>query len=329
MKIIKWGILGTGIISTQFAKALTSMENTELVAVASRDISKASEFAKNFNIRKAYGSYKELAEDSEIDVVYIGTPHSEHKANAELCIVNGKAVLCEKAFTINQEETLYLINLAKEHNVFLMEAMWTKFLPVTHEVKKWIKNDRIGKLLHLRVNFGYYSKFDINSRLFSPELAGGALLDVGVYPITYVVHMLDRTPDRIISSAIMGQSHVDEQNTIIFEYKDGILADLSSALSVDLGMDAVIIGDKGRIVVPKFFMAEDAILYDENDNLIDTFSEPFRVNGYVYEAMEVNECIREGLKESRILPLKDTLEIMKIMDEIRAQWGLKYPQEEN
>ena len=326
MKTIKWGIISAGRISATFATALSSMEGTKIVAVAARDLQRAQEFADKFHIEKAYGSYEELAKDPDIDVVYIGTPHSEHKANSALCIMNGKAVLCEKPFTLNQYETKELITLAQKNKVFLMEAMWTKFLPATNKVKQWLEEKRIGTIKHFKISFGYYSEFDYNSRLFDPNIAGGALLDVGIYPITYVIHMMNKLPDQVISSAMFGKSNVDEQNVIIFKYQEeGILADLSSSVSAEVGKDAYIVGDKGKIKVPNFWMAEGAELYDEQEILV----EPFKTNGYVYEAEEVNRCLREGKIESDIVPLQDTLAIIKVMDEIRSQWGLIYPQEKS
>lgn len=327
MKTIKWGIIGAGRISATFATALKSLDDTDLVAVASRDLNRAKEFAKRFHIEKTYGSYEELVKDPEIDVIYIGTPHSEHKANTALCITNGKAVLCEKPFTVNQQEAKYLIRLAKEHKVFLMEAMWTKFLPVTQVIKKWIAEGRIGEVKHLSIAMGYNSDFDINNRLFNPKTAGGALLDVGVYPITYAIHLLDKLPDQVVSSAILGRSHVDEQNIVIFRYKDDALANLSSAITAAIGKDAIILGDKGKIYVPTFWMAEYAELFDTSGNRLETVSIPFKKNGYEYEAEEVNRCLRDGKIESEGNPLQDTLNIIKIMDDIRASWGLKYPQE--
>ncbi|HWT76097.1 MAG TPA: Gfo/Idh/MocA family oxidoreductase [Mobilitalea sp.] len=327
MKKIKWGIIGTGRISTKFATALNSMEDTEIAAVASRDIARANEFVKLFAIKKAYSSYEELAKDPEIDVIYIGTPHTEHKANAALCIMNRKAVLCEKPFTLNQQDSKYLIDLAREYDVFLMEAMWTKFLPATKMVKKWIQDKIIGDVKFIRISFGFQSEFDINSRLFNPNLAGGALLDVGIYPIAYAIHMMGKLPDKIVSDAYIGKSGVDEMNTITMLFNEGVIADLSSAITVNSGNDAVIFGNKGKIVVPNFWMAESAEVYDGNDKLVDTFLLTLTSNGYVYEAEEVNQCIREGKKESEIIPLMDTLNIMKIMDGIRNDWGLIYPQE--
>ncbi len=327
MKTIRWGIIGTGAIANKFAEVLNSLDDVELLAVASRKQDTANTFARKYGIKRAYATYEELAKDSDLDVVYIATPHSEHKDNAALCIKNGKAILCEKPFTLNQEETKYLISLAREHKVFLMEAMWTKFMPTTFQVKKWIEEKRIGEIKHIRANFGYCNEFDENSRLFDINIAGGALLDAGIYPITYAVHMLGKLPKAIKSSAFIGPSNVDEQNVIILEFEDGILADLSSAVTAELGKDAVIIGDKGRIEIPNFFFAQAAKLYDAEGKLVDRFEEDFIINGYEYEAMEVNSCIREGKLESSILPLSDTIDIMEIMDEIRDQWGLVYPQE--
>jgi len=327
VKTIKWGIIGAGRIAATFATALKAIDDVTLVAIASRDLERAKEFAERFHIEKAYGNYKELVEDFEIDVIYIATPHSEHKANAILCITNGKAVLCEKPFTVNRQEAQFLIDLAKEHNVFLMEAMWTKFLPVTQVVKNWIKDERIGEVNHVNINMSYKAKFDINSRLFNPDTAGGALLDIGVYPITYVIHLLNKLPDQVVSSAIIGESHVDEQNAIIFRYTEDILATLNLSISAEIGNEAIIIGDKGKIVIPTFWKAESAELFDEDGNLFETISIPFKCNGYEFEAEEVNRCLREGRKESEENPLSDTLNIIKVMDDIRADWGLKYPQE--
>jgi predicted dehydrogenase len=328
MKTIKWGIIGTGMIASTFATALNSLDNTQLSAVASRDLNRAKEFAERFHIKTTYGSYEELVKDPEIDVIYIGTPHTEHKAHAELCILNGKAVLCEKPFTLNQKETQYIIDLAKKHNVFIMEAMWTKFLPTTKVVKNWIKDKIIGDVKYFNVSFGFQMKFDGEHRLFKPSLAGGALLDVGVYPIAYVIHMMDKLPDEVVSCAYLGKSNVDEINSITFRYNEGVIATINSAITANTGNDAIIIGDKGKIVVPYFWTAESAEVYDEHGNLVDAFLLPFTSNGYVYEAEEVNSCLREGKKESDMIPLRDTLDIVKIMDGIRADWGLVYPQEQ-
>lgn len=327
MRTVKWGMIGAGQIASKFATALNSLDHTELAAIASRDPVKASEFATRFHIKKAYGSYEELIVDPEIDVIYIGTPHTEHKAHARLCIEAGKAVLCEKPFTLNYPEAKELVDLAKSNGVFLMEAMWTKFLPTTRIVKQWISNKVIGDIKYMNISFGFRTEFDPCSRLYDPALGGGALLDVGVYPISYAIHLMERLPDKIVSSAYLGQSSVDELNVITLMYKEGMIASLSSAINAPTGNDAIIIGEKGRIVIPNFWTAESAEVYDSNGKLVDSFFHPFTSNGYVYEAEEVNRCIQEGKKQSDVIPLNDTLEIMKILDSLRADWGLVYPSE--
>ncbi|MFV0343500.1 MAG: Gfo/Idh/MocA family protein [Anaerocolumna sp.] len=327
MKTINWGIIGAGNISSKFATALKDMEGTNIRAIASRDGKKAEKFAKEFGADIAYGSYEELAKDQSIDVVYIGTPHTEHLLNTELCIKNNKAVLCEKPFTLNAKETRYLIDLAKEYKVFLMEAMWTKFLPVTNKVKEWVLEGKIGTMKRIDIGFGFNNPIDYTSRVFDYELAGGALLDMGVYPITYAIDIMGSLPVKVESYAGILENGVDEHNLTIFQFDNGALASLSSAVSVNVGKSAVFIGDKGKIVVDEFWVANKACVYDNDGDLIETFVEENRINGYEFEAYEVNKCFREGRLESDRLPLKDTLDIMNIMDDIRAKWGLKYRQE--
>lgn len=327
MEKIRWGIIGTGNIAAKFATALNSMEDSSLDGVASRKDTRAKEFAARFGIGKSYGSYEELAKDPDIDVIYIAVPHTEHKRMSELCIKNKKAVLCEKPLTINSKDTEELISMAKKNNVFLMEAMWTKFLPANLRVKEWINEDKIGKVLHIKASFGFHSDYDPQSRLYNPDFGGGALLDVGIYPISYTTFLLNRIPDKIISSAVIGSTGVDEQNVLVFQYKDDILADLSSSISCETGYDALIVGERGIIKVDRFWMADSAKLYDNNFKCFEEFEEPFKANGYEYEAAEVNRCLREGLKMSPLNTLNDTLSNMKLMDEIRNQWGLVYPGE--
>lgn len=327
MRVVKWGIIGAGNIAVKFATALNSLDHTELTAIASRDLTKAKEFATRFHIKKAYGSYEDMIRDPEIEVIYIATPHTEHKAHAKLCMEAGKAVLCEKPFTLNYSQARELIDIAKTNNVFLMEAMWTKFLPATKIVKQWIENKVIGDIKYMNVSFGFRTEFDPSSRLYDPKLGGGALLDVGVYPLSYVIYLMGRLPDQVSSSAHIGQSRVDELNVITLQYNEGMLASISSAVCAATGSDAVIIGEKGRIVIPNFWTAESAEVYDANGKLLDSFFHPFTSNGYVYEAEEVNRCIIEGKKQSDIIPLNDTLDIMKLLDDIRADWGLVYPSE--
>lgn len=331
MRTINWGIIGCGNISSQFATGLMNMQNTNIMAVASRDKARGEEFGKRFGAQKIYNSYEDIVMDDEIDVIYIGTPHSEHFSNAALCIKNGKSVLVEKAFTRNSSEAKRLIQLAKEHNVFLMEAMWTKFMPVTKQVKEWIKEGRIGEIVNMQINFGFRREMPNTHRLMDPKLAGGALLDVGVYPVTYAVHMMDELPVEIVTTAVLGETGVDVRNSTIFKFRNGALATLNSAVNAEVGKSAVIIGEKGRIEIPQFWTAKEAMLYDQEGNLLDTAKDLDRIegkiNGYEYEAYEVNQCIIEGKLESDIVPLEDTLAIINIMDMMRKEWGVEYPNE--
>lgn len=315
--------MGAGGISAKFAKALKGMKDTELVAVAARDLERAEKFASEYQIGTAYGSYEELVNNLDIDVIYIGTIHTEHKNNAALAIKHGKSVLCEKPFTLNETDTKYLMDLAEEHKVFLMEAMWTKFLPTTKKVKQWLSKDKIGKIQKLQISFGFHREFNKTSRLFNVETGGGALLDVGIYPITYAIHLMEELPIQVVSTALFING-VDEHNSIIFKFEKGALAELSSAITAEIGKDAIIIGQKGKIHVPNFWEAEQATLYDAEGNIIEQFEAPERINGYEYEAYEVNQCIRDGKLQSDIVPLSDTLDIIKIMESIRKAWNLEY-----
>lgn len=324
---IKWGIIGTGHIANTFAKAMQVVEDSEVKAVASRSKAKAEAFKDNYTIDCAYGSYEELVEDKEIDAVYIATPHSEHLAHARLAIEHGKHVLCEKPMTLNAAETKELIRLAKEHHVFLMEAMWTKFLPVTNWVKDSIEQGRIGEVTNITGKFGFTSEPDPQSRLYNPELGGGALLDVGIYPVMYAAYLVGRYPEEITSSMVKTETGVDAKNEIQFIYENGPVAELSSAVSEDLGTDAVITGTKGNIVIPEFYKAQQAEIYDTEGNCVDSYKEAFKVNGYEYEIREAVACIKAGELESKVHTLAASEELMETLDSIREQWGLCYPRE--
>ena len=327
MNKIKWGIIGAGNISSSFATALNSLKDAEIVGVAARDKKRAEEFCEKYNGEKAFGSYEELATDPDIQVVYIGTLHPYHYEHAKLCLEHGKDVLCEKPFTLNEKTSKELMDIAEEKKVFLMEAMWTKFLPTTKKVKEWIDSGKIGNVRYIYGDFGFQHEYDENHRLFQLEKGGGALLDLGIYPITYAVHMIGTIPKNIKSSVVMGKAKTDEINTVLMEFEHGVTANLTSASTVATGTDVTIIGDQGKIVVPNFWMAQEARLLSLDGNVKEHFKGFHQINGYEYEAMEVMECIQQGKLESDLLPHKDTLAIMKIMDSLRKDWGLIYPGE--
>ncbi len=324
MKTIKWGIIGTGKIAHQFAAALKGTEGCELTAVASRTLEKAEKFAKQYGFSNAYGSYRDFAENSDADVVYIATPMASHYGDAVLCLENGKNVLCEKTVTLDTEQFAEIIALAKEKNLFFMEAMWMKCRPVYLKVLEWIKSGKIGNVRYIKADFSNYIPYDSNDRLFRLDCGGGALLDLGVYPIT-LTHAILGMPGEIVSDAYLGKDGVDLHNTITMRYKDGIFSSMDNGFEIQLSNNAIISGDDGYITLGRWFhCTSEAELFNRADGTVEKFvCEPL-INGYEYEIMEVNRCLNEGLKESPLVPVNETMEILGIMDECRKQWGLEF-----
>ena len=322
----KWGIIGCGKIAGQFAESLKVLSDAVLYAAASRSGKKARDFCKKYHVRKWYDSYEKLAEDPEIDAVYIATPHNLHLENSRLCIQNGKAVLCEKPLTVNENEAKMLIEAARKAKTFLMEAFWTRFLPSTVKLNQLLENGIIGKVRLLQADFGYNMPFDANHRSYNPELAGGALLDVGIYPINFAQMIFKDDPDVIKASFIGAETGVDEQSAYIFTYPDGSLAVMNAAVNVETQHNAWIYGTEGYIHMPEFFHAKK-IHVSRTDGYQETFDVPFESTGYSYEALEVMQCMNNDQLESKIMPLSESLKIMHLMDSIREQWGLKYPGE--
>lgn len=323
-KKVNWGIMGTGWIADRFASDLQYVTNGEVVAVGSRTIENASKFAENMNIPIAYGSYEELVTDPNIDVIYIGTPHPFHIEHVTLALQAGKSVLCEKPFTVNAAELEKLIELAREKNVFMMEAMWTRFLPAIVKVREWIQQGCIGEVKQVRAEFGFQSEWNPQGRLLNPELGGGALLDAGIYPISFAAMIFGAEPIHISSTAEIGQTGVDEHFTALLDYGSGQAALLSGAVRLALNNDAYIYGTKGHIHIPTFLYANEATL-QVNDEDAQLFTAPRSSHGYAYEAEEVGRLILDGQKESSVISLDESLNIIRILDKMREQWGLKYP----
>jgi predicted dehydrogenase len=323
---IRWGIIGTGNIAKQFARGLAVLPDAELIAVGSRTKASAEAFAELFDVPHRHASYEALARDPKVDAVYIATPHSLHRENSLLCLGAGKAVLCEKPFAINAAEAAEVINLAREKGLFLMEAMWSRFFPLMKKVRQLLADGVIGQVQMLAADFGFQARFDPSSRLFNPELGGGALLDVGVYVVS-LASMVFGPPARIVSMAHLGQTGVDEQAAVILGYKGGQLALLSTAVRTTTPQEATLMGTHGQMRVhSRWWMPSRLTLSvsGQGDKLIEI---PFTGNGYNYEAVEVMDCLRSGKLESDVMPLDETLSIVQTMDQIRAQWGLKYPME--
>jgi dihydrodiol dehydrogenase / D-xylose 1-dehydrogenase (NADP) len=322
-KVIKWGIMGPGGIAHKFVKSLKCIEDAEATAVGSRSKDRADEFARQYGIARSYGSYKELANDKDVDIIYVATPHSAHYECALMCLKAGKAVLCEKSFTMNSTEAEKLICTARESSVFLMEAMWTRFLPSMVKVRELLTKGVIGDIRMVKADFGFRSAWNPESRILDPLLGGGALLDAGIYPISFASMILGSHPSKITGLAHIGTTGVDEQFSAVLGYDEGRLAVLSGAIRTALRNEAWIHGTDGYIRIPDFFMASKFELRIQDTT--EQFNIPYLSTGYTYEATEAMRCLRENRLDSEIMPLDESLEIMRIMDSLREQWGLKYP----
>lgn len=322
---IRWGVLGPGSIARKFAMGLQALSDAQLVAVGSRSQESADAFGDQFQVRRRHASYAALAHDPEVDAIYVSTPHSFHREHAELCLRAGKAVLCEKPFAINAAQSESMIAVAREQGVFLMEAMWTRFLPLVVRVRELIAEGAIGELRMLWSDFGFRTSVNPSSRLFDPALGGGGLLDVGIYPVS-LASLLFGKPDRIATMADLGSTGIDEQAGIILGYPGAKMAMLATAVRTTTPMETTIMGSEGsiRIHSPSWAPSKMTLTNKAGAQQIEV---PFEGNGYNYEAAEVGRCLRAGLTESPDMALDETLMIMQTLDAIRSEWGLRYPME--
>ena len=320
-KIIKWGIIGPGKIANKFATDLAKVEDAELVAVASRSQEKANEFSKKFNAKKAYNSYLELAQDDAIDAVYIATPHSFHKAHAILCLQNKKAVLCEKPFAMNLQEVETMISVAKEHNVLLMEGLWTSFLPHYKYVLDIVKTEKIGKLVHLEADFGFHPKYNLESRVFKKEVGGGSLLDIGIYPVFAALSSLG-TPDNFTADATFFENGADAECHMTFNYKNA-KASLKSTFLEETPTEAIFTFEKAIVKInPRFHEPTTvSVFVDDKEEVID-----FNYNtiGFSFEIEHFNQLLREGKKQSDIMTFDFSKTLIKTLDDVRNTIGLTY-----
>ena len=321
--MIKWGIIAPGGIANAFAKEVIKTKDGILSAVYGRNEDKTKEFAKSHNIEKYYTNIDEFLSDDNIDAVYIATPHSYHMDYAKKCVLAKKHVLCEKPFSYNYKTGQEIIDIAKENNVFIMEALWTLFLPAINKAKEWIEEGKIGKVKLITASFGIKSEFNAKHRLYNPDLAGGALLDLGIYPILFSNYIANSYPIEIKSNAEFTKTNVDESDIINLKYEDGILSSLNCSLTAKLNNEAVIYGENGKIVIPRFWASKEAYLYTEENT--EKYKDEYEEAGYKYEIEEANNCIKNNILESNVASHNNTLELAKIMDEIRKQIGLVYP----
>lgn len=327
MEKFNWGIIGTGKIAATFARTLADVEGAVRYAAASRTEEKAREFAKIFGFEKHYGSYAELAADKNIDAVYIATPMASHYADAKQCLENGLNVLCEKSVTLNTAQLNELLALAKEKDVFFMEAMWMKCRPAYLKAKQWIAQGKIGQVKMVKGDFSNICPYDPDDRLFRPDCGGGALLDLAVYPLTLAMSVLGDEPDEVISSMNLCRG-IDLSDSILLRYKNGTYASVFAGFELALRNNALISGTEGTIIFGDWFHCTcEVSLFDRSGNELEHFSQPDCSTGYEYEVEEVQRCLREGLKESPLVPHSGTLAVMKVMDRCRRQSGLTFPQE--
>ncbi|MDR0925492.1 MAG: Gfo/Idh/MocA family oxidoreductase [Hungatella sp.] len=323
MEALKIGIMGTGGIASILADTMLQMPQAVLMGAASRSLEKAEEFAARFSIERAYGSYEELAKDPDIQLIYIATPHSEHYSNAKLCLENGKHVLCEKAFAANYAQAKEMTGLAKEKSLMITEAMWVRYMPMAKTLKEVLNSGVIGEPMTLTANLCYL--IADKPRLMKPELAGGALLDVGVYTLNFASIVFGDEITDIQSSVIKTDSGVDAQNSITLCYPGGKMAILNSSLRVLSDRLGIIYGTRGYLVVENVNNFESIKVYDANRRQIETHIRPEQISGYEYQIEACGEAIRNGWTECPQMPHKTILDIMKVMDELRRQWGIRYP----
>jgi predicted dehydrogenase len=323
----RWGILGTGSIARQFVRGLNSVPEAEVLAVGSRSEASAERFADKRNIPRRHASYQALASDPAVDVVYIATPHPFHAENATLCLEAGKAVLCEKPFCVNAAEAERVVGLAREKGLFLMEGMWTRFFPLMEEVRRLVSEGSLGEVRMLNVDFGFRADPDPASRLFAPGLGGGALLDVGVYCVSFASMVLGR-PSGSVGISHLGETGVDEQASVVLEHEGGRLANLSIGIRTTTPQEATIMGTEAYIRIHAPWWRPESMTISRPGEEGETVEAPVAGNGFGYEAAEVMRCLEAGKSESEIMPLDETVSVMRTMDSIRAAWGLRYPGEE-
>ena len=335
MKSVNWAILAPGRIAHKMAEAMKkSKGKINLYAVGSRDLERAKQFAEKWGFEKAYGSYKDLLSDPKVDAVYVANPHSFHFESVMACLEAGKHVLCEKPAACNLVQLNKMIEKAKEKKLFFMEAMWTAFNPCIQKIKKIISEGKIGEIKHIESDFSGRFPFDLKSRSWAPELAGGALLDLGIYNIFYSMIINNFEPIVDHSSSVRMHNGVDAWNSVNLIFKNGVTAHFQSSIdipSLTNSHDAVIFGSKGFIKSTNFNRQEKAEVHVYTgdtcsySNLVEEINAPFDVNGFEYQVIDATECILNGKIESDVHTFQHSIDLCKMMDTLRNDWGFKYP----
>lgn len=323
MNKLRVGIIGAGWIADKMAEALSPLDEAEVLAIASRSLEKARQFADERGISRAYGSYEELVEDPDVDLVYVATPHSHHYPHARLALEHGKPVLMEKAFTANAREAEALLTLARERHLFITEAIWTRYMPLSMKVKEIMDSGIIGEPRILTATLCY--EMEQKERIIRPDLCGGALLDLGVYVLNFARMYFGTDIVRTVTNCYLGPSGMDMMESISLSFRDGRMANLQAGCLTLNDRQGIISGKEGYIRIDNVNCPERIEVW-RNYELVEVYERPEgMVNGYEYQVLECKRCLEAGLTESPMMPHEETLSIMRQMDALRKDWGVKYP----
>jgi len=324
MKKYKWGILAPGKMSAKFIKGIKLLDNAEFYAVGSRDIERAKNFAESNGFKKYFGSYEELAEDPDVEIIYIASPHSFHREHTLLCLKNGKHVICEKAFAINSSEVEKMITGAKQQNLFLMEALWPPFQPFYKKAKQILETGLLGKIVNFHGYYSFIAPYNSSDRKFNLDLGGSSLLDIGIYPVIDALTFLG-VPDEIKASAAFSPTGSEESVAAVLKYKDGRIATIYSSFKTNSGIGCDIYCEKGNMTVARGRDMTQRVILDIHGEERKEFIFNPPAMGYHSEAEEVMKCLDEGKTESNVVPLSFSLDLIKILDGIRNSAGIYFP----
>lgn len=323
MERIKIGIIGSGWIAQKMAITLAGIPEAEPYAIASRDLQKAQAFAADWNFTTAYGSYEEMVQDENVQLVYIASPHSHHYEHAKLCLMHNKPILCEKAFTATAWQAEEILRLAKQRNIFVAEAIWTRYMPLSHRINQLIESGIIGDPRILSANLGYPNW--LKERMYTPELAGGALLDLGVYPINFAFMVFGSNFQSVTSTCTKIDTGMDAQESITFTYADGRMAVLYSTMMAKTDRQCVVSGTEGHLLIENCNNPQSITVVNSDYQVIERHDAPQQITGYEYQVYACIEALRNGWLETPYMPHAETLHVMQVMDQLRQEWGVRYP----
>lgn len=326
MKKYKWGILAPGKMSAKFTNGLKLLKNAELFAVGSRDIERAKKFASEHGFKKFYGSYDELAADPEVEIIYIASPHSFHREHTLLCLQNGKNVICEKAFALNSGHVDEMISEAKKQNLFLMEALWPPFQPFYKKAREILQSGILGEIIHLHGWFSFQPPYNPDDRKFNLSLGGCSLHDIGIYPVIDALTFIG-VPDEIKSYALFSPTGSEKSISAIFRYKSGKMADIYSSFQTNEGIGCKLLCEKGNMIVSRGRDMNQRIVLELHGQAPEEFVFRPDAMGYHWEAEEVMRCLDKGLKESEVVPLSFSMNLMRTLDAIRKEAQIVFPGE--